>query len=272
MVWGTIIGATIGAAGSLLGAKKQDQAARYATDQNTEIQRELAQKGIQYRVDDAKKAGIHPLAALGANISPAAPVAVGGGNVGRAISDASQNIGRAIGQTLTAREKAAATREMTKQALEKGSLENEYLRAQIRNLNRPGLPNFPDASPGNGMEIPGQGNGASVQTVPSTPTAWEKGKPAQEAGSHTDYAFSRGPNGQRYVVPSKDVKERIEDVWPAELAWGLRNYVRRGKGSKPPASALPSKKHEWKWSWLEMGYVPVLKKKWSWKQLNYVNK
>lgn len=34
---------------------------------NNQLQYDFAQKGIQWRVNDAKKAGIHPLAALGAN-------------------------------------------------------------------------------------------------------------------------------------------------------------------------------------------------------------
>lgn len=45
----------------------------------------LAQKGIQWRVEDAKKAGLHPLAALGANIS-SAPVVSSGGDTGKAMA------------------------------------------------------------------------------------------------------------------------------------------------------------------------------------------
>lgn len=39
----------------------------YANAQNNATQREFAQNGIQWKVEDAKKAGIHPLYALGAS-------------------------------------------------------------------------------------------------------------------------------------------------------------------------------------------------------------
>lgn len=45
---------------------------------NIDLQREFAQKGISWRAADAKSAGIHPLAAMGANPMSFSPVSVGG--------------------------------------------------------------------------------------------------------------------------------------------------------------------------------------------------
>ena len=45
----------------------------YLNDQNTKLQKEFAQNSIQWRVADAKKAGIHPLYAIGASSSSYTP-------------------------------------------------------------------------------------------------------------------------------------------------------------------------------------------------------
>jgi hypothetical protein len=58
-----MFGDILGFAGDLLGIKSQES----ANDQNIKMQREFAQKGIRWKVSDAKKAGIHPLYALGAS-------------------------------------------------------------------------------------------------------------------------------------------------------------------------------------------------------------
>ena len=48
-------------------------------DQQSDLQREFAQNGIRWKVADAEAAGIHPLAALGAQTTPYQPVSIGGG-------------------------------------------------------------------------------------------------------------------------------------------------------------------------------------------------
>ena len=47
-----------------------------------DMQRQFAKHGIRWKVQDAKAAGIHPLAALGVSPSQAAPTAVGGDPAG----------------------------------------------------------------------------------------------------------------------------------------------------------------------------------------------
>lgn len=58
-MFGEIIGGLIGAGASAWSASKQNK-----------LQRDIAKNQIRWRVDDAKAAGIHPLAALGANVQP----------------------------------------------------------------------------------------------------------------------------------------------------------------------------------------------------------
>lgn len=69
-------GAVTKIAGGIMGmidAKKQRKLQRSQMD----MQREFAQHGIRWKVDDARAAGLHPLAALGAQTSSYYPVRVG---------------------------------------------------------------------------------------------------------------------------------------------------------------------------------------------------
>lgn len=92
-------GALIGAGSSLLGGflnKKFDNSAEIAK-QNYEQQKEFAQNSIQWRVNDARQAGLHPLAALGTQGSYYTPSAqVGGDNMGQYVAQAGSEIGKAM--------------------------------------------------------------------------------------------------------------------------------------------------------------------------------
>lgn len=63
-----------GAIASLIGAGIGASSSKSNTKANIRHQREFAQKGIRWRVSDAKKAGIHPLYALGASTPSFSPV------------------------------------------------------------------------------------------------------------------------------------------------------------------------------------------------------
>lgn len=76
-----IIGAGISAASNLAGgllglsgAREANSLARGQAQANRKLQEQFAQSGIQWRVADAKAAGIHPLYALGANTPTYTPV------------------------------------------------------------------------------------------------------------------------------------------------------------------------------------------------------
>lgn len=88
-------GAAISAAGSLLGGRKQSKATEAANDANIRYQKEFAQQGIRWRVEDAQKAGIHPLYAINANVPTFSPTVVAD-PMGNAVAQAGQAIGRGV--------------------------------------------------------------------------------------------------------------------------------------------------------------------------------
>lgn len=127
------------------------------------LQREFAQNQIQWKVADAKKAGIHPLYALGAPTMSYSPVSVGGG---LEMPDMGQDISRAMNAGMPKEGQLssfdAAVQDLQ---LKKFGLENELLAAQIRRLNTEVLskPALPITLPG-GSKFD-TGNQSSAQTV-----------------------------------------------------------------------------------------------------------
>lgn len=96
-----------GLAGGLLGGLVNKDASRDAAGLNRDMQREFAQKGIRWRVEDAKAAGLHPLAALGAAGASFSPSFQAGG-LGDSLAQAGQDISRSIDATRTADERRVA--------------------------------------------------------------------------------------------------------------------------------------------------------------------
>jgi hypothetical protein len=94
------------------------------------LQREFAQKGIQWRVADAKKAGIHPLYALGSNTPTYSPVG-SQGSLGRALGAAGQDISTAIHRNMTAGQRQ---RELNiRQAASEAAIANDASQARMYN-------------------------------------------------------------------------------------------------------------------------------------------
>lgn len=152
-----MLGELIGAGASLLGGLMQNKQA----DKQADLQREFAQSGVQWKVQDAEKAGIHPLYALGAQTTSYQPTQVG--DMG--IAQAGQNIGRAIDATRSTPASAMALA-LGKIQLEGAQLDNEFKRVQLASAIRtnmpdhPALPNFSDMN-----LIDGQGNSGIVSST-----------------------------------------------------------------------------------------------------------
>lgn len=161
-----MIGDIIGAASSLLGgflnresAEKNRESQERIAAQNIAMQKEFAQSGVRWKVDDARAAGVHPLFALGASTHSFSPVSVGGSadtSMGDAVASAGQNIGRAAQAGMTKEERAGAS-VLDALTIEKAGLENEMLRTQIRGLKQKQLPPpIPSIDSAVSQSIPGQ--------------------------------------------------------------------------------------------------------------------
>lgn len=266
IIGGSLIGAGGSLAGGLLGssAAKEAQARNEAiAAANIAMQKEFAQNGIRWKVEDAKAAGIHPLYALGAQGASFSPVSVGATpdtSMASAMADMGQNIGRAVGATRTESEKVLhnITVGRAQAELDGQLIDNQIKAAQLSALQKPAAPAFP----GSTNFIPGQGN-SGLQTVkPSERTASQTGRLAQEAGWVPDVGYARTDTGMT-PVPSQDVKNRIEDQLIPELMWSVRNQLMpnlTGSGS-PPLNQLPDGAYGWKWNVWKQEWQPKYRPK-----------
>lgn len=252
MVWGSIISAAGNIIGGLVGRNDNQGFQSEMADRNAILQKEFAQNGVRWRVEDAKAAGIHPLFALGMNPVSASPISVfPDDSLSSGLMNASQDIGRAIDSTRTESERTNAR--LTALAVDRAELQNELLRSQIARLQQSATP----PTPGDAYMIPGQTSSGTIENKPLERVQGHADAPWQEPGAITDLGFARTDTGLA-PVPSKDVKERIEDQMVPELMWALRNQLlpNLGHGSKPPKSALPDGAYDWAWSYAKQEWQP----------------
>lgn len=99
----------LGAAASYVFGEEAAEDARHAAqrmwEQQYGAQKEFAQKAIQWKVQDAKKAGLHPLYALGGATPSFTPIAVMPDESGPArASEFGRSVGAAVGRSMSAQE------------------------------------------------------------------------------------------------------------------------------------------------------------------------
>ncbi len=249
--------------GGLLNKSSSDKARKVAVAEaaaERKYQKEFAQKGIRWRVEDAQEAGIHPLYAMGANLptySPS-PARIGSGDnsMGNALAQAGQDIGRAVSATATKPERDLA--------LERAALQNKLLEAQILKLTREGQtgPAFPSAgNPPGGM--PGQGNfPSSVDVYPRQITASSPSNVGRQAGAPPGISYVMGSDGKLRIYPSSDTKELMEDNLILEAKWAYQNMAKPMwtpndmMANSPSTSEFPLPPgYHWEWSKWDQAYV-----------------
>lgn len=245
---------------------------------NAELQKEFAQQGIRWRVEDAKAAGIHPLFALGASLPAASPItSFADDNLFSSLGSAGQDLSRAIDATRTASERDQAR--LAALTLRRAELENDLLTAQIAKLQGTQVgPPMPSSLQDYSLPAGAAAPVGRVDVRPLQVSPGELGAPWQDPGFIPDYAYVRTPGGGVAIVPSKDVKERIEDQPLPELLWFLRNGLLPNLESTAfyPSRIDPGPGRKWKWSfrrqefrsvpqtWEDVSDYAVPREKWQW--------
>lgn len=194
---------------------------------NVELQREFAKNGIQWRVEDARKAGLSPLAALGSGGASFSPVSVGSvapdfDSTVPYLGQMGQNISRAV--RATASEKTRQELEMGELQLDNMRLDNQLLQMRINQMSQIGPP------------------------VPTEPRVMP------------DTGYTKTLGGGLAPVPSHDFADRAEDQWAAQIAWTVRNMF---MPSNPPQS--PGAGKYWSWNTFRNEFNPMdIPKKSGW--------
>lgn len=230
-----MLGEILGAVGSLASGLLGASSAKKAAKQQYKHQKEFAQNAIQWKAQDAEKAGISKLYALGANTTSYSPVSVGDtsgfGNLGQM----GQDIGRALDTNAPQSSKASTVlgTAAAKLQLEGMKLDNDIKRTQLASdiakmgpgITRPGIPD--PMMPA--RVIDGQGDAGFVSdpfkvqkqinaASPHDPTG------ATEAGVTPDVQFVKTKDGWAPQIP-QPLQEAMEDDWLGKAQWNLRNRV-----------------------------------------------
>jgi len=212
------------AAGNVIGSIIGGNTAEKNAEKQAKLQKEFAQNGIQWKVEDAKAAGLHPLAALGAQTLSYSPVQVGQDNLGAGLASAGQDIGRAIDATRSQSGKVDAyTKTVQDLNVRRMGLENEILASKLATTHQTGgTPPMPTA--GDRHLIEGQAQSGLVNRQPLKVDSNAINQPSLEAGSITDMGTSRTTDGWAPVM-SKDFKDRGEEDLGAMISWNIRNRI-----------------------------------------------
>lgn len=282
MGWGAALGSAFGGILNFGSSMSQQQAenVRHSEQmafarENMQMQKDFAQQGIRWKVDDARAARIHPLFAMGASTNPFTPVSVGSSGGGGSSPDYSstfaqmgQGIERAMsaGKTNPERmEQLHEARHMQGLQFERAELENQFIRTQIaRNMSQLG-----PAMPRLGQISPGGGNSGDVTTAQGTfeakPPEITNPNPSNvgtEAGpSHPSVQWVQNSFGALQPYPAKNLKVEDEFAAPLMSRWLLTEAAPHNWR----ANNIPE--NVWRerfpgaigvrWSYRNQGYVPV---------------
>jgi len=195
-----MIGEIAAAGAGLIGKGIDAATSYYGAEKAWDRQKKVLQNQIQWKVQDAVKAGLHPLAGLGVN-----PASVGGQWAGTDFGSMGQDIGRAVEAVASPKDKSASA--LMQLSVERGNLENELLRTQIAS-QRMRL-----AQQGT-IGVPGGGAG-TIPTPFSTPgPVANKGLGQEAADDFGDFI------GELYGIGNF-----VESKWPTVWQWMQRDDI-----------------------------------------------
>lgn len=209
-------------AGGFIGKPKGMSASRaFAYQQGAE------RNTIPNLVYGAKKAGIHPLAALGVSPSSGPLFSIRGANtsMANAVSRSGQDIARAVSAGKTPYDKAVMTLDV-----ERRRKENELLDVQIQRTKQEinsthtigDHPDIPVAG-----QAPGHFSNEHSYIQPVAPEVSIHSSPGTEAGVNPASRWSMRDNGKMVEFPGTKNQEAIESAWLNQV----EDVIHRGAGS-----------------------------------------
>lgn len=255
-VAGALVGGGISALGSIFTNARNISHARRAGAQDRAWQEHLLKNQLQWRMQDAKAAGVAPAVALGGSVvgsGTSSPVP----QIQNELHAMGQGVGRALASGATAfQQKQQALN------LENMALQNELLKTQVAGakraiVNQPGMSKpFPshisDDQPSSDIitsRLPPSASSvdrlvSDVERALAAPprivrediTGSAYDNPLRTAGHKPAVSLIRTATGFQ-MVPSKDAKEAIEDSLWDEMSWRA-NVVRNAYRYQPPNPGL----------------------------------
>lgn len=225
----SMLGSAVSAGLSYFGGQKTAEANQANMQAQIAMQKEFAKNGIRWRVEDAQKAGVHPLYALGAQTHSFSPVSVGDTSDGTAMANMGQDVSRAINAMRTQGERDEAFAATAKRLeLEGMGLKNELLAAQIAKLRAASNPPIPGSIVPEATKHDPRPlflySGQKWMTDPGTSNVedtWQKryGEPGEWIGGpmvmYKDLRANMGIPDEHYAIPLLEIIRRVLSPNPA---------------------------------------------------------
>lgn len=234
MGFGAILSAVSPVVGSLAGAlinkrsnDKQHQYQTHVEQRNIARDYDFAKNQLQWRAEDARKAGIHPLAAMGGQTyTPSANIAGGGGmaDVGGNLAQMGQDIGRAIkaGQDKYTRQ----VQEITLENLKTDSaMKKLQLQQAMKSANQQIAPAVPNP-------VKEQTNPSGKIRKVNSDVMSSIGRGAVQAGQPPAYRWVKTGKEEYQPVLSEQMKQSEEETPGAFTSW-IEMRFKAGKLDKP---------------------------------------
>lgn len=213
--WLNPIGKGLDIVGSVMGLFGNNQ-----NKKNYEAQKEFAQSGLRWKVEDAKAAGIHPLFALGAPATQFAPSFIND-SPSESLSRIGQSLQRAQNVTKTPSEKMIdwIKMEQEQEILKKLRLENIGLRRELKTPSFPDVVvnrDFPSLDVGNILD---RMHGIDIIKEPARITKSDR-HGTKEAGTIPGAVELKLPGGRVTTVPPQDA-QGLDETWFAPRQYDL---------------------------------------------------
>lgn len=248
-----IIGAAaIGAGANLLGGIGSFFSGNSAQEREYKRQKEFAQNGIQWKVADAKKAGLHPLYAIGAQGASYSPQSTVGTDFG--LGDIGQGLTDFASRYKSPKERAHDQwYNKTTQLLQirNQELQNDYIQQQIKEseariAQQPGNP-VSFAGTGNSREL-GMPSQPLYQVKPDEVVSGAPDKPQAEAAPKRDIFYVADEKGNLSFYPGSNVSDYVSESYLDNFIWKAKALL-----SKPP-------KHLWAKDAIDYRLNPLLQR------------
>lgn len=250
-MFGDILSAGASIIGGLINRGSADEANRINAAnaaRQEQLQRDFAQQGIQWKVADAKAAGVHPLYALGANTVSYSPVSLGHSadtSLGTSVANAGQSIGRAADAAATSDQRGSRTAQMiTALQLERGSLENELLRSQIAKTRAQLGPPMPALTDKNA--ITGQPATRDLTLITGMPQSTPANESTQDAVSkeYGDEGIPQLPGQYRFIRDwIMSGRKQNMSIWGGAPLIGRHRWPTRASGSYSRSGSQSSRQY-----------------------------
>lgn len=211
-------GALIGAVGNMFSSGINFLQQQQINKENYDMQKEFAQNGIQWKVQDAQKAGIHPAVALGAQTYQATPSSVAS-DVGSGVSGAFKHFGSAIDSFIDDKE------EERNLQLESARLDIEAKKLEIQKMKKGSNDGLDSLNPNN--YIPSLSNLSSSNDVKdnkSSPVGSNTGSMyGVDSKTFNDITIDKNRDGTFSLNYGEKRQDLYSEGFLEKLGWFFRN-------------------------------------------------